>query len=463
MLWLNNSCPLTINITNEHPRVIENATILSDQFEKDFYFKCESIFNQINRKENPITSEEGSNKYAELFKEKNDKEFSFSLCFLLLSICNSQINNKNCREKLLEILKIMEPPKKIHPQLLYFLALKNSEFETRFGQLGGTEPALKLLLQIHTTKNIEWWLQELLLYSTSLNASDFDKELISSIVLNNTIDCGNFLQTMIITLYYHILVITKESICDYAEENISHKNAAEDFIYNIMTSSSYGYLKEAYAVSQSSLFSVHILNLFLKEARYLKEYHNAVIRYVEFLSSDVELRPLIPSYLSTIAEKEMTVPKIIQNVLPAIVNNMPKCIIDQVSELESFEKEYSLKSIRKLREWAKNSKSNTQNYNSEHAEKSDENDVDIADFLNECFVDSNKKVKRDIMKVVVDFEKDGNQSNKLQKLENVKGSVYVGMIESYLDAENRTKEREFLNQSLFDYIAENGDIPEYGE
>ena len=218
-----------------------------------------------------------------------------------------------------------------------------------------------------------------------------------------------------------------------------------------------------YNVSQSSLFSVHFLNLIKKETSEIsQEYQLAVLRYVELLSSLEQYRPLIPDYMKTIISSKQNVPQALQNVLPSIINNMPADIIEQANQLESFEKEYSLKSIQTL-------------YNIDKM-----NDDSITAFLNDNFLDTNKKTKLEIMKEVVDYpieksetnklnedatgeSNDKSKKNKLSNLNDVKGSVIVGMIESYLDVDFKEDESRFLEEKLFEYIADNGDIPEYGK
>ena len=52
--------------------------------------------------------------------------------------------------------------------------------------------------------------------------------------------------------------------------------------------------------------------------------------------------------------------------------------------------------------------------------------------------------------------------NFLPNLEDLDGSVVVGMIESYLDVDHKDKEKICLEQRLFDCIASTGDMPEFG-
>lgn len=474
MEWLNIGNLLIINPSdNDKPKVVENIIETSDLPENDFYTQCQSIFHNLNKSSNPISKIEASNQYAKLFKERSNQQFSFSLCFLLLPICffdKKTSSSEDFRYKLVEILQLTEPPKNICSQLLYYLAIKNENFEKYFDRNGGTEPARKLFLQIHECKNIDWWLQELLLYSTNLFASDFDKEMINYVTENDKIECGNFLQTMILTLFYHLLFINRNSIVYYAKENIRPNNSSENFVYSIITSDHEQFLKNVYNVSQSSLFSVHFLNLIKKEMSEIsQEYQLAVLRYVELLSSQEQYRPLIPDYMKTIISSKQNVSQALQNVLPSLINDIPD-IIKEANQLESFEKEYSLKSIQTL-------------YRIDEM-----NDDSITEFLNENFLDTNRKTKLDVMKAVVDYpiEKtgtnklevlndDGNEqdakgesnekskANKLKDLKDVKGSVIVGMIESYLDVDYKEDESRFLEEKLFEFIANNGDIPEYGK
>lgn len=467
MEWLNIGCPLILSQSDLKPKVIENMIETSDLPENDFYKQCQIIFHNFNNSSNPISKVEASNQYAKLFKERSNQQFSFSLCFLLLPICffKESSSGEDFRYKLIEILQLTEPPNNIWSQLLYYLAIKNEDFEKYFDRNGGTEPARKLFLQIHECKNIDWWLEELLLYSTNLNASDFDREMINYVTENDKIECGNFLQTMILTLFYHLLIIHRSSIVCYAKENIQPNNASENFIYDLITCDhkDLNFLKNVYNVSQSSLFSVHFLNLIKKETSEIsQEYQLAVLRYVELLSSLEQYRPLIPDYMKTIISSKQNVPQALQNVLPSIINNMPADIIEQANQLESFEKEYSLKSIQTL-------------YNIDKM-----NDDSITEFLNDNFLDTNKKTKLEIMKEVVDYpieksetnklnedatgeSNDKSKKNKLSNLNDVKGSVIVGMIESYLDVDFKEDESRFLEEKLFEYIADNGDIPEYGK
>ena len=66
------------------------------------------------------------------------------------------------------------------------------------------------------------------------------------------------------------------------------------------------------------------------------------------------------------------------------------------------------------------------------------------------------------------------QSYDLQELQDIKESVIVDMMETYLDNDdidsddnendhNQENISELLEQHLFDYIAANGDLPEFGK
>lgn len=485
MTWLNNGCALLVNRHSELEDKPINVSdpldfdYLDDEDKKYFYFACKNIFIQTNNGE--ISYEKASYEYAKYFrplKDVNVKHLSYSICFLLLPICYFTEKKKNYRNDLIQLVQLLDEPKNKYSQLLYYLVLNKTndfgenvdeidrnynDFRSRYIQEGGTEAACKLFFEIHNAQNIEWWLNELYLYSTNLNASEFDTEMINYVASSEVVECDNFLLTMILTLYFHILEISRQSIIDYASENIHVTDEQDRFVYNILISNPESFAS-VYDIFRNSLFSVHFLNLINHDSKVnvdvKKDYCLAVQRYVEMICSNVDFVNIIPYYIASITDdKPQLIPQVLQNVFPALAINdkteddMLNDIIEKISSLESFEKEYSLKSIRKINE-IKSSENKIEGY-------------EISKFLNENFYETNQEVKLDLTKTIL-------QSYDLQELQDIKESVIVDMMETYLDNDdidsddnendhNQENISELLEQHLFDYIAANGDLPEFGK
>lgn len=498
MTWLNNGCLLVIDPTKNKPAIIDNQiefSKLSETPTLTFYQQSQKIFTNVMN--NDVDYYDICAQYSDLFVQNSDLK-CYSLCFELLPICfftKNYTKDTNFRNQLLKASRLFELPQSDLPKLLCYLANANQEnanqandFSERYRVKGGTEKAKKLLLQIHTTQNIDWWLQELFIFSTNSVASDFDIEFIDYL-LNDEIDCGHFFLTMAITLFFHRLKIDRQCIIDYALENIKDNftSRRDNLIYNILISrrdvkfnptndERLEFLQRIYENTQNSFFTVHFLGLISKEESSIqKEFRLAVLRYSELLCSydSGQYRHLIPYYLSSITKKEdnHAVPQMLQNVILATPEAIPSGdissndplhdFLEEFSKLDTFKKEYCLESIKKLNE-VRFSIDNIDNHelNNELDTKS------ITDFLNENFLQSDKKIQRETINTLVEFKL--NDKNILSDLHNINESVVIGMIDSYLDVDEAKKEDQddpnlYLEKHLFDYIAANGDMPEFDD
>lgn len=488
MTWLNNGCLLVFDKDKNKPAIIDNQiefSKLSETPALTFYQQSQKIFTNVMN--NDIDYYDICAQYSDLFVQNSDLK-CYSLCFELLPICfftKNYTKDTNFRNQLLKASRLFELPQSDLPKLLCYLANANQEnanqandFSERYRVKGGTEKAKKLLLQVHTTQNIDWWLQELFIFSTNSVASDFDIEFIDYL-LNDEIDCGHFFLTMAITLFFHRLKIDRECIIDYARKNIKDNFASrrDNLIYNILISHDLTnekpqeFLQGIYENTQNSFFTVHFLGLISKEVPSIqKEFRLAVLRYSELLCSydSGQYRHLIPYYLSSITKKEdnHAVPQMLQNVILATPEAIPSGdissndplhdFLEEFSKLDSFKKEYCLESIKKLNEVRFK------------IDKDEELDTkSITDFLNENFLQSDKKIQRETINTLVEL-KLKDKKNILSDLHDINESVVIGMIDSYLDVDGAKKKDQvdpnlYLEKHLFDYIASNGDMPEFDD
>ncbi|OHT09921.1 hypothetical protein TRFO_04480 [Tritrichomonas foetus] len=504
--------------------VQENVLDVEETDPETFINECASIFSSLDKKEISCQQACIQYARLFLGFSSDDFEFEnyrfCAFCFYALAISFLKSNddniNKDVRRDLLEAARLcLRPPNSIFADLIYKLAIKDeNDFATKYLNHGGSKIVLSELIKIHVASNVIWWLESLIRLSDDLFTTDFDREFINYLT-DDIINCDDPFLSMAITFFFHFNQVKPQNVMEYVQEFIHNETPQAMLLNGIFhfpfflndqnpqdppdDSVKYSFVREVFNSTGMPTFAVHFLHIVFCESNsnYVEtEFQISVNRFIETLSTRPNLTKLIPKYLSAGNSRRDYVAHELQRISPAIFEYLPEETQNDINSLPDYE-------IRKQNDFRRNI-TLFKDIISKQKGCDDQDYTPISHFLNKNFFMCDENIKKDLVEMVTqtntvvdsneqyddfindmsdndyndnDDDDDNNhhpnnnfnnsddenvkQFTILEMMNDLDESVVVSMIESYLDVEGHEKQKLDLEQHLFDYIANNGDLPMY--
>ena len=492
MIWLNNTFFACYDQTNdeisEETEIISSELsllpeLLNDSF-PNIFMEFSTIFSELLN--NKITSSEACFKYSDVFRAFGENEAAefYNVCFRILGLFLDQ-NEKDIRTKIIEAGINLPEPKDNKSLLLYYLCFnKKNYFLQIYKDFGGTEIAADKFFEIHLTKKVGRWLQNMLQLQEDRRVSKFDKELIDEL-LEDVINCDNDFLTMAVTLFLHHDVVTLDDIYQhYESENDKLQKVDEDYFnffkalfgfLNNKTTDKTDFFKKIYRFQKNSFISFHFIYIiccYINDSKssdnntnQKKEFQLALLRCVETLASldffydaDDEEKNEYLNKLSLYFNL-IEYPEILLKNEFAFKSIYSLDIQNKIDHLTNF----TIKLQNKLRtEFNEHIRNIQENYSISQVLECSE----LCNFLNDNFYQCDDDLKHDIVSTILEPLPDSNDSI-LKGAIDIDESVILSMIEFYLDRNSSMEDDKIkkirleLEQHIFNYISSHGDLPEY--
>lgn len=526
MIWLNTGCPIVVKTKATADQSKQDET--QKPFDMPFQFhnsenhstaRFVETFGKLMKRE--ISPSQDSESFGSEYEidHKDKKENLFFQVFQMLPICvlHQPNNNYDYRSKMLEIAKKISQSTVTDEmvRMCCLLAFDSKvEFRNKYRECGGSDAAISLLLKVHNLasntagqNSIDWWLQELLQYSNDPFASDFDSEFINYLIDHDTIDCGDPLLTLIITLFFSYNTITRKIIAHYGKSNFLDNHIADRKIlqkvltFSLKREDKFSFIQDIYQEYKDEDLTLRLLSILYidditnnkgENKDFLhKEFRLSTLRYTEYLLSTVGVVH-IPTFLkygytNSSTSNDQLYKALLQTVLPAI-HGLPENICQNIAHFENND-------YKQLFEQTKD-KQHSRAFIPQYFFRSDK-ETQLATTkhylgFNEVLGQSDEYTSLEEEEEKEDIGKDDGDQNLLSKetfttQENLQTNsdadkdmkaldvnVLIGMIDitnEYADdvafQQNSSNYRLLidkkieLEQSLFDYLAEHGDLPEY--
>ena len=453
MLWLQDGSFLTWDSANQQPTLVVPDGL--DPKLKDLAMRCGQVFVVLHADRGSQSAmAEACKGYSRIFAQENRKTVE-SVCFDLFALCALPLPDEDVRKSVVAFCAERSwEVKESERVVLLFEMLKpgNAQFRERYVKAGGSEHVAGHLVRIcERGLAREQWKTDLL----GMLESDFDRSF-GEWVSADAVECNDWLLSFFATLLLTKDVVTTDVIRKEAEGMVLQE-ATDVLLHSILVKNKTQMVECLYMVSDNVVFLVHILDLaqmdtmMVETTNHAIDLNHVIGQYCEILVRDSEisaatgrevgLRQWLPAYLTRrgLAVTE----RLLGDLYPGLRKGLTGKVITSIEKTHQ-EEDKTLDGVTDtILNRVKAAKQRDEAC-------SDSSWTEVASVLNGWFL----KCPLDERRTIVD--ECGAIFNEIKGLNR---DVIVALLISRLNMPDIDSIKPQLENLMFEYIAENGEMP----